>query len=327
MKSEFVQKNTLHALSVLVMNKRSVIRMGFVSLALFVTHYFNIDTNIAGFLLPFFILDGADGGGGGGGSTPFLKTWNGKKFVYENDFLFGKPRSFFRNLQEGIKAYESGEITPDLYKIQNNIKLRNGNFVAQIKEIEPEESYIDHLSLLRVTYPKNGELIVDSNFKDFCVFEKSAVKKLEGVQKQGVSLNGVDVSSGGGNAKNIWERMSNADGYMLEPKKDTLEIRGFVEDKNKDAYVLLRAHIRDWTVGEIFDVSKQEHYTSASFLEVFSQISSPKVLSTVLKFIRSILDISSSLVKYWDNKTANISVLKNSPNAQQHSAYLPLPPW
>lgn len=289
MKSEFVQKNTLHALSVLVMNKRSVIRMGFVSLALFVTHYFNIDTNIAGFLLPFFILDGADGGGGGGGSTPFLKTWNGKKFVYENDFLFGKPRSFFRNLQEGIKAYESGEITPDLYKIQNNIKLRNGNFVAQIKEIEPEESYIDHLSLSRVVYPKNAELIIDSKFEKIHVFEKKALERLEGVISQGVTLNGENVSSVVGNTKNIWKKMGDDDGYMLHAG-EYIEIEGKVKDRNQNAYLLLRAHYRDWTAGEIFNTKKDfDTHRNSTLVSPYAPVSSYGIKGAIISFAQKLV--------------------------------------
>ncbi|MBI2048202.1 MAG: hypothetical protein HYT27_03605 [Parcubacteria group bacterium] len=261
----------------------------FIAVAFSIAYYFD---GYSGFLLSFFVLDGADGcagggaggaggaGGGSGGScgsgpgccgsdassssdmsTPFICTWNGKKFVFENDFLFGKPNSLFSNKEEGTRTYESGAITPDVYKIQNNVTLKSGYFVAQIKEIEPEESYIDHLSLSRVVYPKNAELIIDSKFEKIHVFEKKALERLEGVISQGVTLNGENVSSVVGNTKNTWKKMGDDDGYMLHAG-EYIEIEGKVKDRNQNAYLLLRAHYRDWTAGEIFNTRQQKYIYS-----------------------------------------------------------------
>jgi len=204
------------------------------------------------------------GGGGGCGcgnagrgatSTPFLCTWNKEKFVFENDFLFGKPTSSFDSVEEGEKAYEAGLIEGDLYKIKNELFLENKKLKFQIKEIEPEESFIDCLSLFHVTYPKEGELVVDSKFKDFFVFKREALEKAEGIESQVVfdnfdkninnkittTLNTLD----GVEETNVHEMMTD----------DVLKIKGVVkkEHQTKPLFFLLGSHYRDWTLGEIFD--------------------------------------------------------------------------
>ncbi|MBI2108962.1 MAG: hypothetical protein HYT93_02145 [Parcubacteria group bacterium] len=252
-----------------VIEKSFLIKIVSLLAMLIASQYFEMSMGV--FLSPFFILDssgdGADGGGDGGCdsgcadhdggfSTPFISTWNGKTFIFENDFLFGKPNTLFTNKKEGMQMYESGKITPDLYRIQNNVQLRDGHFIAQIKEIEPEESFIDHLSLLRVVYPKNTELIVDSKFKDIHVFEENAIEKTEGVNHQNIKTKNTSKAHAIGNTQNIWKKMKDSDGLLLEPS-ESIEITGQVEDKSREAYLLLRAHYRDWTAGEIFNKKKE----------------------------------------------------------------------
>lgn len=285
---------------------------------LFIEHYLGLQS--ASISVPFFSLSA---------STPFILTWNGKKFVFENDFLFGKPSSLFSNKDEGMRAYESGAITPDLYKIQNSVQLKDGHFVAQIKEIEPEESYIDHLSLFRVTYPQNTELIVDSKFRDFHIFEKGALEKLEGVRKRSVLLNGNAVTNIAGDTKKIWQDMGDKDGYMLEPQKDSLEVKGVVKDKSRPVYLLLRAHIRDWTVGEIFDASKKEHQIPAEKLfSTLPQTSVKRTPVTIAGFVRGMATATNSLLRYVSGEMRKTKTIASFPKAMQYTnAYLPLPPW
>lgn len=271
------------------------------------------DGNAGGLVATFFPFvfiiggSGGDGGGGGGGgdsgggegscsgeageassgcgnaagsdgsvigSTPFLCTWNGEKFVYENDFLFGNPTSLVRNAEEGMELYENKTIIPDLYRLQNDVRLKDGCFIAQIREIEPEESFIDHFSLLRVVYPRSTEIIVDSKLQHVHAFEKGALETLEGVTRQNITLNGTDVSSTVGNQKNLFAKTHDQDGYFISAGDDVIEIRGRVENKNNNVYLLLRAHYRDWTLGEIFNTAKARQYIPAN--EFFK--TSPKIL-------------------------------------------------
>ncbi|MFA5841967.1 MAG: hypothetical protein WC835_03350, partial [Candidatus Paceibacterota bacterium] len=78
--------------------------------------------------------DAGDGGDGSSSvsSTPFLCTWNGEKYCFENDFLFGKPTSLFADKNIGIAAYERGGVVGDLYKIQNLFKPKDGRLSFRI---------------------------------------------------------------------------------------------------------------------------------------------------------------------------------------------------
>ncbi|MDP3725705.1 MAG: hypothetical protein Q8R36_00735 [bacterium] len=230
-------------------------------------------------------------GPGGGPSTPFLCVWDGKNFVFENDFMFGKPTSLFQSAQKGKYAYENKTITPDLYRIQNDIALKDGHFVAQMKEIEPEESYLDHISLLRVVYPRDAELIVGSKFEKIYSFGKNALLKREGVEYQTTTLNGIDVASFIGNTNYLWSNVGDTDGYFMNTNDGIVEIKGRVLDPHKDLYLLLRAHYRDWTLGEIFSARKNGYYIPIR--ELFGDSFSPKTLVKGTALVLSIILLSA----------------------------------
>lgn len=193
---------------------------------------------------------GGGAGGGGSASTPFLCTWNGTDFQFENDILFGKPSSLFATEEAGRSAYEQGSITGDLYKINNSMVPKGDHIAFQIKEVEPEESFIDHLSLLHVTYPKNGELIVHSNFEDFLVFDKASLEKKEGIKSQKTQdQNGADLSE----KFAILGKTQDEDSLHVMQTGDVLGITGKVENRNSPLYLLMGSHYRDWTLGDILE--------------------------------------------------------------------------
>ena len=238
-------------------------------------------------LIPFFALpsdgcggDAADGDSSGCGnagsdnhpSSPFLCTWNGKEFVFENDVLFGHPTSLFSAVEEGKKSYESKSIASDTYRVQNKVILERGMFKVQIKEIEPEESYIDYLSLLRIRYPKTSELVIGSKFEKMHVFEKGAILKGEGVSSQEVFLNDMSISPFV-NAEHLWGKTQDLDGYFVDTN-DKVYIKAKVQDSEKDLYLIMRSYYRDWAAGELF--SNFKHQKSLTFQEVFGASFSPK---------------------------------------------------
>lgn len=223
---------------------------------------------------------GGDGGGDGGGddgggpasSTPFLCTWNGEKYCFENDFLFGKPTSLFTNKTDGIRAYEKGEVAGDMYKIQNHFKLRNGKPSFQIKEVEPEESFIDHISLLHFIHPKNTELIVDADLQSAYVFGKHNLQTKEGVAEQRFLWNGEDVSGVFGTASALFEN-DDTQGRFMEPEKDIVEIEGRISDTKNDAYLILKSYYRDWTLGEVFAYAEKNR--SIPWRTLFGSVHTP----------------------------------------------------
>lgn len=200
-------------------------------------------------------------GNGPDHSTPFLCTWDGERFVFENDFLFGKPASLFPSFEEGRRMYEGGNVTPDFYRIQNESVLKDGHFLAEIREIEPEESYIDYLSLLRVTYPARGELIVGSKFDGMHAFDKDALRRSEGIAEQRALFNGIDASLSLGPAS-LWSDAGEGSGYFIEPADQGIEIRARVKDPAADLFLLLRAQYRDWTAGVIYGSVPQHNISS-----------------------------------------------------------------
>ncbi len=207
-------------------------------------------------LVPLFALcgGGCDGGGadgcdgGSGGSTPFLCTVDPEgQASFENDILFGKPNSLFSSFAAGQQAYESGSLRGDLYAIRNSVQPFAGKISFQVKEIEPEESFIDFLSLEYVRIPKGGRVLVDPSFSRFFVFGEDAISSAEGIRKQSALA-----SSGVG----ITPRLTRAPGNSDEPpllleKGETIRIDAVVENPDAPVFLLLESLYRDWTLGEI----------------------------------------------------------------------------
>jgi hypothetical protein len=240
--------------------------------------------------VPFIRLSGGGGCGGagcsgdpGGGScgagsgcvmsTPFLKTWDGKKFVFDNDFLLGTPTSFYLDRSSGQKAYESGNVGPDLYRLQNTFKSSEDEISFQIKEIEAEESYIDHLSFKRVVYPENSELVVDSKHRNYYIFTHAALEKKQGVKQQQISIKEKDVTASLEGLDNIFDSRSRETEYRLEIG-DTVEVRGVVKNKKAPLFLLLGSRYRDWTAGQVNLLQEDQQFAyrintkSARFFQV-----------------------------------------------------------
>lgn len=221
-------------------------------------------------------------------STPFLSTWNGEKYVFENDFLFGKPSSLFTNRQTALTNYEAGKVTGDLYKIQNNLALKDGKLSFQIKEIEPEESYIDFLALQRVIYAKSDELIMDSKLQRYHIFNRKAVESNKGIAQQKITWNGKNVTNLLGDGQLVFANHAH-EGHFIDRNKDVIEMSATVTDKNAPLFLIMRSFYRDWTLGEIFTDAKE--LQSVSLKDLFSHVRTPAdfmkvgVLALVVSFL------------------------------------------
>lgn len=232
--------------------------------AVLILKYFDID------VLPFtplFMLCAEGGCCGGGSSTPFLKTWNGSKYEFENDFLFGKPNSLFRSKIDGLLAYENGNVSGDLYKIQNEFKSRDGVLSFQINEVEPEESYIDSMSLVKVIHNKDSEILVNSDFAEFKVFTKESLDKKEGIVSQLVLWNSSDVTSTLGSVDSLWSQDRDL-GRFMNADKDVIEIKGKVENKSNDIYLVLKSNFRDWILEDIFENNQTDKISWTKLMQV-----------------------------------------------------------
>ena len=216
------------------------------------------------------------GGGGrnGGPSTPFLCTWNGKKFELENDILFGKPTSFFRSNILGKQAYESGLVTGDMYKIRNNVALdNNGNLKLQLREIEPEESHFDYFAVKEVTHPANTVLFVHSNFENYSIFKQEDIvgqsivnTKITAPHLSDKALNLLSNPAGIFDSELGVEHeyeINIGDSMMIEAMTDI--------NKTGDLYIFLGARYHDWTAGIIPDLDSR-HGFFESILSPFQRL-------------------------------------------------------
>lgn len=210
-------------------------------------------------------------------STPFLAVWNGKEYEIENDFLFGKPFSYFANFTQGKKIFETGQIGPDLYKIQSPIEPKNGKLAFQIQEIEPEESFISGLSLLRVIHPRNSEVIVDSDYRRFYVVNKKSFL-------QRLIAPSLIKSSSGRNLTHLFER----DNFWAEPPQETfLGKQDYVDltfrnlKPGKKYFLAHQSRYRVWVMGEGPSVLAQAQ--SITSLLIRSQVAKA-AFATLLSF-------------------------------------------
>lgn len=194
-------------------------------------------------------------------STPFLSVWNGHKYVNENDFLFGKPNTAFSDFTTGLSGYQEG-IGGDTYLLTETLSPdKSGKLKMQVKELEPEESYIDSFSIKAVDLDPDETLVVDGNLTDSYIFN----------QKEANILSGQTVHHfhpPRGTFKAIVTANS-----LSEKTNDTVLARGdelIIKipraslSATKDNYILIESHYRDWTLGEQVPFSRLERFSIGS---------------------------------------------------------------
>lgn len=225
-------------------------------------------------------VPGGGGGDGSGGSwsTPFLAVWDGKEYKIENDFLFGKPRSYFADFSEGKRNYESGWVSPDLYKIQSPFKPKEGKLSFQIREIEPEESFINGLTLLRVIHPVGSEVIVDSDYRKFHVFERKSLEENLIAPKILLNKAGQDLI----HLTNINAFWKDSDGEVLFDKDDYVDLAFNNLERGAKYLLALKSRYRVWMMGENPEPLVQARSIIQSFID--SRILKPAAVAGLMIF-------------------------------------------
>ena len=77
-----------------------------------------------------------------GSSCPYLFVWDGSSFVEDNTILTASEDAAL------------AEVVTDFYKLQKPLLARESEYHLQIREIEQEKSFIDHLELVVVDHPE-----------------------------------------------------------------------------------------------------------------------------------------------------------------------------
>lgn len=126
---------------------------------------------------------------GGGGSTPFLSVWNGNEYIFENDVLMSADNNYNPSFSVAKRYYENNNCGADLYKINNKSDLNNnGELKLQIKEMDPEESFIDQIKVFKVEHGEDEEILVDNKYQNFYVLARKIIEKA--VMPEQISIDG-----------------------------------------------------------------------------------------------------------------------------------------
>jgi len=212
-------------------------------------------------------------------STPFLAVWTGKEYKIENDFLFGKPHSYFSDFTEGKRNYESGWISPDLLKVQSIFQKKEGKLAFQIQEIEPEESFVNGMTLLNVIHPVDSEVVVDSDYGKFYVLNK----------KRFLRSFVAPVSIKNKNSEDVSYLANNDNLYRVPTRELPLEENDYIDiafsglTSDEKYFLTTKSYYRDWVMGENSSLLMRAQFLTKSLVE--SGILSKAVLASLLAFV------------------------------------------
>lgn len=193
-------------------------------------------------------------------STPFLRVWDGSTFEVENDFLFGKPNTAFDSKEKGEVAYRNG-IGGDTYILQTEPKIEHGHIKLQIREIEPEESFIDSFILSSIDLKPSERVVANGNLRDFHVFDTAKATTVSepkvflsrvGTSRPIVTTLGYSTLSEEGKGKSI--TLNTGDELLVRVPAEAIKNDG------EDLFVLLDSHYRDWTLGDEVPFSRLEMF-------------------------------------------------------------------
>ncbi len=213
-------------------------------------------------------------------SCPFVATYDGKKFVAQNDFLCGSPEYFIREylLLNNNNLFRT--LRPDLLKLDQTPQKLNGKIVLQIQENEPEESFVDWLKLIRVVHSKDSEIVVDSSFEKFFVFQKSLQETI--VMPSLVLINKENKTEFLKNRDYLWNDPGQPENFLLK-KNDVIEFSFTGLQSNKPPLLLVKSTFRDWMMGEVKEYA--ESIPLSSILHSPLAIKAGLVLVSIFCFI------------------------------------------
>lgn len=128
----------------------------------------------------------------------------------------------------------------------------NGSYKLQIKEIEPELSAYDHITLNRIALASDERLVVRSDFSAPLVFKSSALA---------ADAHSVGLVVRDNHNDDLTQQLTHR--YLCEEAKDAggvemtqgtrLEITLTGGNPSEGGYLLLESWYRDWTLGDIYE--------------------------------------------------------------------------
>lgn len=202
----------------------------------------------------------ADTPGGPPNSCPHVAYFDGKKFLIENDFLLGKPQSFLADFGAIKHLYEAGRVGPDLLKFHAEPQLYNGKLTLRLQEIEVEETFVKWLKLFRVIHPRTSEVVVNSNFTDFHVYDREYLKKNIMLPLSAQCNNSENISHLFQKRDGLWGDQNDQEKVFEKNDEIRVVFRNLKPDE--PANLIVKSMHRDWMAGEAKDIIRASRLLS-----------------------------------------------------------------
>ena len=119
-------------------------------------------------------------GSGFSGSTPYLFIQNeAGEYVAENDVMVGYPSTLKASKQVGEEQFDAGKLGFDTYLLPTHTRVSEAGEVSlQLRELEPEESYIKSLVLKRYAVPTGHEVLTNWDHQTAYTYSPELIHKL-----------------------------------------------------------------------------------------------------------------------------------------------------
>lgn len=181
-------------------------------------------------------------------ACPHLAYFNGKEFKIENDFLPSEFKTLEPNLANLINKWSAP--APDILKLSSAPQKYNRALTLRLQEIEPEESFIYRIKLLRVVHSENEEIVIDAVKKEpYLVhkerFERELVFPSSSVLNAKKLLDGLYTR----NKSRLWDDIAESRDDLFQ-KGDSVEFIFKNIEKNEKFLLVLRSVYRDWMASE-----------------------------------------------------------------------------
>lgn len=141
---------------------------------------------------------------------------------------------------------------PDTYIMDNIGTKKEGNISLQIREIEPEESFIKSLTLSRLRIPAGMSMLPNASHSGAYVFKETEIINRRGLECITAKIIGREsdiVSTDPSTSTSVEEQMLD--------ENEAVEVTGQVHHTSGSPILLIKSRYRDWVAGEIKELTNE----------------------------------------------------------------------
>lgn len=212
-------------------------------------------------------------------TCPHVAYFDGQQFQIENNFLLGKPQSFFSDFAVARSLHKQKLISPDLMKFTSTPLPYNGRLTLKLHEIEDnEETFVSWLKLIRIFHPKNSEVIVDSNFEKFYVVDKKEAEKSIFLPLNANLNSSLDLTESFNKKELLWEDHSRDPRERFFKKSDSVEFAFRLLTESENPYLIFKSMFR----GPIIAETAVENKFALSWLKFVNEPAIARALTLLL---------------------------------------------